>query len=74
MEQHFIKSIYSAVLGLIGSFASIASVSELLGITGAAVSICSGCLAIHYLTLGIRIRKQDIKDRENDRLDNKKDS
>ncbi len=74
MEQHFVKSLYSAALGLIGSFTSIASVSELLGIIGAAVSICSGCLAIYYLELGIRIRKQDIKDRESDRLNNKKDS
>ncbi len=66
MEDHFIKSLYSAALGLAGSFASIASVSELLGIVGAAVSICSGCLASYHLTLGIRLRKRAIKEREND--------
>jgi hydrogenase-4 membrane subunit HyfE len=66
MEQHFIKSVYSAVLGLIGSFASITSVSEVLTVLGAAVSICSGCLASYHLMLGIRIRKRDIKEREND--------
>lgn len=66
MEQHFVKSLYSAALGLIGSFTSIASVSEFLGILGAAVSICSGCLASYHLILGIRIRKRDIEEREND--------
>lgn len=66
METHFIRSVYSAVLGLIGSFASITSVSEVLTVLGAVVSICSGCLASYHLILGIRIRKRDIKEREND--------
>lgn len=66
METHFIRSVYSAVLGLAGSFASIASVSEVLTFLGAVVSICSGCLASYHLILGIRIRKRDIKEREND--------
>ena len=74
MEQHFIKSVFSAVLGLIGSFASLTSVSEVLTVLGAVVSICSGCLASYHLMLGIRIRKRDIKDRESNRLNNKKDS
>ena len=49
------------MIGLIGSFASIASVSEVLTFLGAIVSICSGCLASYHLMLGIRIRKRDIK-------------
>jgi len=65
MEQHFVKSLYSAALGLAGSFASITSVSEILTFLGAVVSICSGCLASYHLILGIRIRKRDIqKDKE----------
>jgi hypothetical protein len=66
MEQHFIKSVSSAVIGLAGSFASITSVSEGLTVLGAVVSICSGCLASYHLILGIRIRKREIKEREND--------
>jgi len=66
MEQHFVKSVQTAVVGLAGSFASIASVSEVLTFLGAVVSICSGCLASYHLILGIRIRKRDIKEREND--------
>jgi len=64
MEHHFIRSLYSAVLGLAGSFASLASVSEFLTIIGAAVSICSGCLASYHLMLGIRIRKKQIEDKD----------
>jgi len=48
-------------VGLAGSFASIASVSEVLTFLGAVVSICSGCLASYHLILGIRIRKRDIE-------------
>lgn len=66
MEQHFIKSVQTAIVGLIGSFASITSVSEILTVIGAVVSICSGCLASYHLILGIRLRKRDIKEREND--------
>jgi len=61
MEQHFVKSVSSAVVGLAGSFASIASASEVLTFLGAVVSICSGCLASYHLILGIRIRKRDIE-------------
>jgi len=60
METHFIKSGYSAIFGLVGSWASLANISEVLTFVGAILSICSGCLASYHLILAIRMRKRDM--------------
>ena len=59
MEENFVRSIISAVVGVVSSATSYASVVEV--VSGGFISIISGGLACYYCWLGIKIRKSDIE-------------
>ena len=63
MDDNFVRSILSAVVGVVSSAAAYSSIIEVVSIAGGIISVVSGSLACYYCLLGIKIRKTAIKRR-----------